>query len=260
MLSYGGYPTIVPSNELAGWIGQNIWPSHAFEFPRLKKLHGDRPSNVFGQLVDIRLNILHYPWGSSRWAHCGLLLDDETLGLVRDDAYAGDVYQSLPLVFDDDDGRQVETDMWMLPPVPLSKFDFEDPAVQALTNELWFLPLVDDRYWWWERQAAVVIDEGTTTWADLYATIALGLGVSLTAEAVPSGYLKPGVGLSRYYDYLPILLDCVASSVGHRIVRAYDGTFLAMSATTALAIAAETAILGNKRAGGALQLGVVDDA
>jgi len=72
--------------------------------------------------VPVRVNVLYMPWGASRWGHCFILADDKTLQSIRNDAYADNIYTALELKFDDEEGSTIQTDMWMLPGVPLGKF------------------------------------------------------------------------------------------------------------------------------------------
>jgi hypothetical protein len=142
---------------------------------------------------------------------------------------------------------------------------------------LFLLPLCDERQRWWDcaptpisftpyapypapyPQAGTSIDvvEGVTTWTDLYTAIAAALGITLTVDPVNDAYLFPGNGLTSHYQYLPLLLDLVASSCGQRIVRNLDGTFNAYNASTAQSLMIANANQFRKYSGGALDLGVV---
>lgn len=253
MISYGSVDLVCPTAELASWLASRIPTSEAFAFMRPKSL-GDsslnpRPHFAWFLSRPMRLNTFFDPWGASRFGYSFVIADHNMMDDILEQNESG---EALPLVIDDGLGASIETDLFMLPPIPLSKINVS-PSLP-----LFLVPLVDDRFYWWERAAAITVTEGTTTWAQLYASIATGLGISLSVDTVNSAYLKPGVGLGKQYQHLPMLLDWVASSVGQRIVRRLDGTFAAINPSTGSALMISQANTYRKYAGGSLALGVVD--
>lgn len=211
----------------------------------------------------IRLNSYYDPWGASRWSTAYVLTHQAGLDDIRELVYGdeGDEYNALEFKIDDNAGAitgqttsTLETDLYMLPAMPLAApaLSDTDPGQQ-----IYLLVLVDSRYFFWEKAATISITEGTTTWAQLYASIATALGITITVDTIPAAYLKPSAALEANYDYLPLLLDWVAASVGQRVVRRLDGTFKALNATSALTLQAEQVDAYIKLAGGALDVGVL---
>lgn len=216
----------------------------------------------------VRLNTLYWPTGASRWAYATFLVAEQELEDIRELAYEDDVYTALTLSLDDgtgedeaDESHTVETDLFMLPAIPIAPQKVTEisgsethensglkkwrlpRSTRTLartdggpdgTEPCYLLPLVDERYFWWMRAANITLTEGTTTWATLYSSIATGLGISLTVESVNSAYLKPPAEFQSRYEYLPLLLDAVAHSVGQRVVRKLDGTVITQGAAAAL--------------------------
>jgi hypothetical protein len=172
---------------------------------------------------------LYWPRGASRWAVGHFVIDEGTLKKVRPHAYASSGPVALPLIIDDGTDS-ITTDLYMLPPRPLFKLDGTGD------QNLYLLSLVDERYWWWNKTAEITITGGTTTWANLYSSIGSALGVTIDADPVSSDYLKPPTELKSRYDFMPLLLDAVAYSVGQRIVRKLDGTVEAWGPSTAAGV------------------------
>lgn len=252
MLSYGGIPLQAPSAEEAGWISAQIPIESAFGFFRPKSL-GDpdlNPRPLFNWFLNrpARINCLTHPWGASRFGYVLVLADDDMMDAIAKQNSAGN---ALRFTIDDNLGSVLNTDLFQLPAVPLSKINVTPQL------PLWLVPLVDLRYRFWERTAAITITEGTTTWAQLYAQIGAALGVTIAVDPIPAAYLKPGAGLARSYQPLPLLADWVASCVGQRIVRRLDGSFVALNASTARSLQIAQANANRKYAGGSLSLGEV---
>lgn len=243
MLSYAGVPLVEPSAELAGWISARIPAERAFGFFRPARLSRAAldPRAHFAWFLNrpVEVGTFVNPWGAARWGYCFALAD-------------GAMYQALasasgtaqPLTISDGVASSVTTNLHLLPAVPLAQI----AAAPALP--LYLLPLVDARYFWWERAAKIEVEEGVTTWAELYAALATALNIALTCDPVSSDYLKPAHCLGAPYDYLPMLLDWVAASVGQRIARGLDGNVYARNAFTGQALALAQKDLYARVAGG----------
>ena len=190
----------------------------------------------------VRINSLWWPTQAKRFAVANLLVSEARLQQISSVVYAGGGYQTatleikqtqrLPggdLAFPAD--VQVgsttlhSTQMWGLCQRCLARCSSSStPRGQPL----WLLTLADDRYWWWYRDSGTIaVDGKTTTWYDLYESIADALKVTITQDDVPDAYLKPPAAFPSYYEPSPLLLDWVAFSVGQRVVRQLDGTVLA---------------------------------
>lgn len=232
MLSYAGvYLGSPPAKFLDILRAQRFRPADVVEFeqrtcPTLEQLH-----LYFQPPVDheVKLNTLHWPVGASRWATFHFVASANQLTKIRAAAYlTSDLnkFVSLPLVFDDENGGTITTNMWLLPPRHVAQHDGY--------NDAYLCTLVDDRFFWWESAALIAVTGGTTTWTGLYSSIATALGITLTPDTVAAAYLMPSTDMTGNYDYLPPLLDAVAHSCGQRIVRLLNGNVLAQNSTTAL--------------------------
>lgn len=259
MISYGGvylFPAIpkgitVPPPESVGFFRPKVFGDWTYN---------PRPHFNWFLNRGMPLNVLHNPWGASRWTSALVLTHQDGLDAIREQVYGedGTEYNALPLLISDGGAalssqitRSVTTDLFMLPPVPIasSPLSDEDPGQQC-----YLLPLVCERFFWWEKSGSLVIDQGTTTWSELYDLIATLLGIELTAEAAAAAYLFPAQGFTHNYQHLPILLDNVAAALGHRIVRRLDGTFHAIDAAAGLAIVADLTDEFVQISGGSLDL------
>lgn len=253
MLSYGGVDLQVPSAEEAAWIEARIPIAEAFGFFRARWLGGPKlnPRTHFAWFLNrpFKLNSFYSPWGASRWGYSFVLADTKMHAAIIAQNEAG---ESLTFTIGDGVGNAISTDLYMLPPVPLSKI-LTTPSLP-----LYLIPLVDERYYWWEVAEEIEVDEGTTTWAQVYTAIETALAITITVDPVASAYLKPGAGLTQRYQHLPLLLDLVASSVGQRIVRKLDGTIKALNAASGQTLMIAQANQHKKYAGGSLNLGVVN--
>jgi hypothetical protein len=252
-IKYGGVGLHVASAEVAAWIESQIPPREAFSFFRPRSFGNPNlnPRAHFAWVLNrpFRLNSLFMPWGASRWGYAFVLADDGMRAAIAAQNPTG---TALPFCISDGVGNSVSTDMLQLPAVSLSNIIAASPALG-----LWLLPLADERLRFWEATAPITVDEGTTTWTDLYEQIAEALLIDLTVDPVNSAYGFPGAGLGVSYDWLPLLLDWTAASCGQRIVRNMDGTFNARNASTAASLQIAQANQFRKYAGGALQLGLV---
>lgn len=172
-----------------------------------------------------RLNHLWWPTGAARWARGYFVTNTAGKESIQENTSHG----STPGEFAfQSGGFYLETSLWLLPPRRITS------TVES--DRLWLLPLVDERYWWHYRSVNYTL-EFCDTWLDLYAILEAALGVSIEKDAIASAYLYPDpCELSRPNENLALLLDAVAHSVGHRIVRQLDGTVQSMSWANSLEI------------------------
>ena len=274
MISFGGVYTQVPSDQVVEFIESRIPLETAFGWFRPKSL-GDQllnPRSNFNWFLNrpFKINSFYMPWGASRWGYAFLLVDGKMSAAIDDQNSAGN---SLPFTIDDGVGNSITTNLFALPSVPISQILNVSPQLP-----LYLLPLCDERQRWWEVLGAPVsftpyptypdpdpaisttldVVEGTTTWIDLYDSLATALGIALTVDSISPYYVFPSQGIRRQYQYLPELLDLVAASVGQRIVRNLDGTYNAYNASTAKSLMIAQANSFGKLAGGSINLGVVN--
>jgi hypothetical protein len=182
MIRYAGVPLAQPTPELVRWGRENLdwswlplWASREWPGRSLSRLGVGLPFPK----GPARLGTLVWPSGASRFAHGLFLATDPQLAAVRAAVYPSPGGPA-PAPFVLSDGvDSVATDLWMLPPRPLQQ------AAGAETP--WLLPLVDERLFWWFRAAAVAVAaDGSTTWAQLFGSLAAALGVVLSYDPVPA--------------------------------------------------------------------------
>jgi len=198
------------------------------------------------QEPEFRLNRLHWPcWKISRWAYIHLLASSDMVDALLPYVCSAGEYASMPFVMGSkgpgvkdsegkvvDKGEELEVDMYLLPPTPLSGFRGYTGPVQSL----YLLTLVDLRYFLQFKNTEDMTSFMTkdTTWNDLYNELARVLDISLDIGPIPSEYLQPSIQMFNLpYEPAAIILDAVAANVGHRIVATYDGKFKAQTFSSA---------------------------
>jgi len=254
MISYGGIDLHQPSDAELERMASIIPVADAFNFFRPRHT-GDALLNPrihcnWFLSRPLKLNAFFNPWGVSRWGYAFVLADGDMLTAIQAQNSTGN---ALPFKMDDGLGSSITTQLFQLPAVPLAKIYTASPVLP-----LWLLPLVDERYRLWERADTITVTEGSTTWLQLYASLATALSITLAVDPINAAYLTPSAAFSRSYQPLPMMLDWVAASVGQRIVRKLAGTYQALNPSTARALVIAQANLYRKYAGGSLDLGVVD--
>lgn len=221
-----------------------VWPWVLRQMPPLRRGRADWPESI--RTVPFRLNSLVWPSGASRWAYLHALVTTARLRQILD-AVATAQAGSRDLTLDDGK-RSLTTTMYLLPPRPL----FQVPGA----GQLHLLTLADDRWRWWWQEGTVTIDQGHTTWAELYEAIGLALGITIEADTVAEEYGHPPVELVGRYECLPVLLDAVAYSAGQRLVRQPggipDGRVFAFNAPTSRLREDDNLLLVPRKAGGAV--------
>ncbi len=222
----------------AAWIAEHIAVEELYEFAYRAWPGGNLTKLTFpAQMVrrPVRVGSLWWPTGASRWAvgHflCGAA-DLATLLPLAYDSEAPYVPQALELLLDDgrpDAAGLVSAWLYLLPPRPLTN-------VPGADGPLWLLTLVDERfYWWWQHSGLITLTAGTSTWDDLYTTLATQLGTTIDHDPVDADYFKPHAysQLAAAYENVPMLLDAVAYNCGQRLTRTPDGLVRAINAGTA---------------------------
>jgi hypothetical protein len=91
-------------------------------------------------------------------------------------------------------------------------------------NPPYIVTVADDRFWWYYKSTSLIDIKDTTTWTDFFSQLSDALGVTINVDTIESTYLNPSTGFNLSYEYLPVVLDAAVWNVGHRLVRAYDGT------------------------------------
>lgn len=184
----------------------------------------------------LKLNTLWWPTGATRWARGLFLVDDERLQEILKEVKGPREAEYLPkqLVIADSgwnededeitedywshdaDGARValSTKMYMLHPRPISNV--------AGAENLWLLPLVDERYWWQWRTLETFDPQ---TWEEAFTDIkdALGLTNDILYSDISSAWGFPDpTETHRDHQNPAVLLDALARSIGRRVVRTID--------------------------------------
>lgn len=249
MITYAGQPCLLedPDGKLRAWF-ERYWdwddlrvtgatPSACLQ----NRIGGRRDiDNSVGMPVvnwpeppRLRINTLYWPSGATRWAICLLLVDGAHLDTMLGNlSYNGSATLRL------DDGvtshgdpassageapTYFEATMYPLRPMRIS-------YAPTAAEELWLLPVVDQRYFFQFRNVGDVEVErySIPLWTELWSYLrpyVTATGGTFTVDTVPSSYPYPDkVELSRYYENLGVFLDAVAWSVGMRVVADLDGS------------------------------------
>lgn len=173
------------------------------------------------------LSTLWWPTGASRWAQGLFLADDAALTNINA-AIGSDGSGTLSLTASMDGASQsVAASMFLLAPIRLTGTDGDDG------QNLWLLPLVDQRYFWQRSEAGLLEVEADTTWAEILATLGNQLGTTITADSAPAVYVPDPVELTRRYENAAVLLDAVAACIGQRVVVSLGGSVRLQNTTTA---------------------------
>lgn len=243
-LSFAGYPFREPSEVVRSVIERRMLVENTL--PPLPPEEWAPYLPPTPPIPPVRVGELFYPWGARRWARfVGLMHKDDldaVLPLVADSDSAGKRPKAgVFKMHVGDPTRQVQTDLYMLPPQPLTGLD--DAA------NLWLVTLVDERYYW--RFAPVSVRSANVnaryvwqqTWASLFTALGGAVGKTISLPGgVASNYGQPDAS-SPFYAHsqpVPAILDAACAHVGRVLVRAFDGTYTAQRYADATA-AAETA-------------------
>lgn len=251
MLTFAGEPLLFPNAKIDAFLARNLELLDLSQFAdqparRASARHACRsrfeqnkglgmPVINWPAMPPPRINTLYWPTGATRWASGWFLATkatkDKILDKVRGSSSSSGVQAKALAIGDDLDGSTDtpvhSIDMYLLPPRPISSTLQPDGTGEADSkNDLWLIPLVDERYFWQFMNAGDISVTTSTTWATLFSTLGSALGVTVTvASAVDAAYLKPDpVDFSRRYDNAAMLLDAAAWSAGQRVVRRIDGT------------------------------------
>jgi len=187
---------------------------HAWQSGRLDSVGGHRT----GVDLDLprypppptpRINTLYWPTGASRWARGYFLVKGDNLiaGLAFATPFTLNVTNTGP-------GGSWDCGLYVLSPRPLSG------AGGFTAEDLWLIPVVDERYFWQFTDVRNLTTTADNTWSQLLAYLGVQLDVFIVGDAPVSAYHRPDPEeLSRKYVNAAAVLDAVAHSVGARIVR-----------------------------------------
>lgn len=126
------------------------------------------------------------------------------------------------------DGHQIFASMYMLPARPLNVLGVNDAA------DAWVLTLTDARFFWgqWKR-GTITVEDGVTTWANLYSQLSTIIGTTITPDTIPDEFSTPTTKWNSYAEPSATILDAVATQIGQRVVVQLDGTVSTVNWATA---------------------------
>lgn len=251
MIRFAGVDLVV--EDVAGEVSQ--WLDRHFALADVK-LFGSRPMATMSPTIGprsvcclslglpvvnyppappLRINSLYWPTGATRWAR-GLYLAtqeqlDAILTEVKGDTETGYAPKQLVIADSRFNGAITEngwshdtagrvalsTELYLLTPRPVT--------CARTGPKLWFLPLVDARYWW---QQKAVESFNPQSWEEALDAIEASLGL----EAGELGYselssawgIPDPTEMHRDYQNAAVLLDTVARSLGRRVIQRVDGS------------------------------------
>ena len=245
-ITYAGVPLLLedPGHEFQTWLDQVL----SLEDMRLwgdttatEKAKQWQPAGRQGLRLGLptvnwpapprmKLNSLWWPTGATRWARGLFLCSQDQLTKIQ---AAADVINGKPatlkLTEDQDGGREIQAEMYLLSPRPVTLYD---PTKDDGTDppQLWLLPMVDARYFW-QWQAVGDLSQ-VQTWDDLIGEIEDALditteGLTSSDTGSASNLGKPDTTeLCRSFGNAAEILDATAWSLGARIVYALDDTVI----------------------------------
>ena len=246
MLSYAGVSLPLETPFVGDWTRYNLDYTWLREFCQ----HYFPPRGAFTRgFLDLwpprplRVGVLLWPRDATRFAVAHYLVTEERLKAIRPLVYSENTLKPQILHIDDGSGdadRQVNTEMYWLPPRPFQQFDPENLPRGQTTH--WLLTLVDVRFFWWFKLSNLVINDDAT-WESLYEDVSRVLNVEIEVDEIPDAYGDPPDTLVGDYEPIPFALDSIARAVGQKIVRTLDGRVRAMNYGTAASILEENKLL-----------------
>lgn len=177
-----------------------------------------------------RLNQLYWPRGASRHAFIHLFASAATADQIRGVAFAGGNNNTVTLKMDDDGPEHIATQMYLLPPYPLSAMVPDNQEI----NNAYILTLVDQRYYWWYKQTPLLGFADSTTWTQAFNVVSSQLGITVNVDTINSAYLNASPQLNLSYEVIPPWFDALAANVGQVVVVKLDGSVWTQNYQTAL--------------------------
>lgn len=177
--------------------------------------------NNYEQLPTPKINQLVIPTGATRWSYCLLLADDDIKNRIYTACDNGGDPMSLmygsSLQGSSEDLQTIVLTVWLLPPRRLS------PETNQDLNNLWIIPVVDDRYWWQFSHTDDLsgsITDGEITAPDdlLDLLLAISGTETLNVKVNPLHTLIPTCAKTNDHENLPIVIDSVCAHFGQRLV------------------------------------------
>lgn len=221
-LTYAGQPLCVDHN---GQVDEFLkWWHPTQHIPRVDNAHRYKDTALptigicnWPEPPDIELNTLYWACtGASRWSF-GYFLITRTAGQAILNATHKRDNRAETLVIEAG-GTRLQPTMY---PLQARQVTHGRPD-----EELWLLPLVDERYFWQWSPVNMQLDDNST-WTGVFSTLATALriarGLRSPTNGIPANYLRPDpLLLTRRYDNAAMVFDACAESVGMRMVYRTD--------------------------------------
>jgi hypothetical protein len=169
-----------------------------------------------------RINQLVIPTGSTRWSYCLLLADDDIKNRIYVACDRGSTSMNLifgtPITGREEQEHAITLTVKVLPPRRISPHSDDETL-----NNLWIIPVVDDRYTWQFAHtgdlSGTVADSSITEPDDAVELLLDQLGVDYLNVGVNTVHtLTPSCLTKNDYENLPIVLDSIATHYGQRLV------------------------------------------
>ena len=163
-----------------------------------------------------KLNTWYRPTGASRWAFGLFLTNTAGKNAIQSAIGSTNAAGTLRAISDTLGARSWQA--YMLPPHPVS-------ADIGYSDDLWIIPLVDERWYWQFIDAGGAMLTDSSTWSALFASLATALGITLNVDTIPAAYGTPNVEVLNAGNRTnaPAILDAAAHSVGQRVLLQYLG-------------------------------------
>lgn len=238
------------------WASENMRARNIFPLS-INTWNGISEGGGYGPDKPVKPYVLYWPVNATRWAHMHVVVSERQLKAIRKAAPTGSATLKMTWLNQDSIVEDsISPTMTMLPAKPLSQLTLGLSRVRDDISEgLYLLSLVDDRYFWWLQQTpAIGTMASSFTWKEVFTGIMSSLGASASQDAVASVYDNPKVQLKDLAEFAPPAIDVACFYFGHRLTRSLSGSVKTKTPTNArtLAItnAEATAGAGFTRQGG----------
>lgn len=223
-ISFAGVGITPPSNAddiVTAWYHTHRveeFEHQGFFVPQVQHL----PTPYFPQRECPRIGVLRWPNGADRWAMFHCCATGDQVAALRDAIGTDPTAQTL--ILDDGAGGVVTTDMYLLPPRPIS---------QRGANEYYLLTLVDDRWWWWQT-GGISTPDTFSSWSALLTSLFSAVNVVPDITAPAAAYLTPNpVRWDLGIQPVPVVIESVCRQNGLAVIRALDGAVSVVDFLTA---------------------------
>ncbi len=158
MITYAGVNLPLATQEVKDWVQafiplRSIWtPWQNLPWPEgyIKPNYDDMPP--------VSLGTLYMPAGAARWTHGYFLATGDMLPTIAAATLDDDNLPKAATFVMGSSDRQISLQLFTLPPIPLSMDGIKEGVTtaaedalnfQARENDLYLLPLYDERFTWW---------------------------------------------------------------------------------------------------------------